>query len=154
MVCHGRTYRYEYDGWNRLVKAASAEDVTVVVGTYTYYPDGRRATKEVGNSGSYATTEIYYYNGQQLIEVRNGSEQVVQQLYHGTQYIDEVIAEQLDDGVAFVHQDRNWNVIALTDWASKVIERVRQTPYGVITVDQETYFVVPAKWSICQSDCI
>ncbi|HUU86071.1 MAG TPA: RHS repeat-associated core domain-containing protein [Phycisphaerae bacterium] len=43
-------------------------------------------------------------------------------------------------GLAFVHQDANWNVVALTDFAGQVLEHNYYTPYGIVTVDQETYF--------------
>lgn len=59
---------------------------------------------------------------------------------HGTRYIDEVVLEVLEEGVAFVYQDANWNVKVLTDFVGQTLERYDQTPYGVVTVDQQTMF--------------
>ncbi len=65
---------------------------------------------------------------------------MVQQVVHGTRYIDEAVLEILEDGLVWVHQDANWNVLALTDFAGRPLERYDQTPYGIVTVDQESYF--------------
>ena len=43
----------------------------------------------VANSGDLDGTTVYHYNGHQIIETRDGSANVVMQVYHGTQYIDE-----------------------------------------------------------------
>jgi len=94
----------------------------------------------VTNSGDLDGTELYYYQKHQVIEVRDGSENVIRQIIHGRRYIDEVVLEILEDGVVWVHQDANWNVIALTDFAGRVLEHYYQTPYGIMTVDQESYF--------------
>lgn len=67
-----------------------------------------------------------------LIEARDGSGNVTQAI-HGTQYIDEVVAMVLEDGLAFVHQDANFNVAAVTDPAGRVLERVYASPYGLPT---------------------
>ena len=142
---------YTYDAWHRLVTAVSAEDDDITIGTYTYDGRGRRIKKVVTNSGQLDGTELYFYGGVaagapagrnswQVIEVRDGSENMIRQVVHGTQYIDEVVLEILEDGVAWVHQDANYNVIALTDFASQTLEHTYYTPYGIQTVDQETYW--------------
>lgn len=133
-------FTYTYDAWHRLVKAVAREGSDVTVGEYQYDGKGRRIKKVVTNSGDLDGTELYYYGkGHQVIETRDGSENVVQQVYHGTQYIDEIVAMKLEHGLAFVHQDANWNVIALTDAYGWTLERYRYTPYGVMTVDQQTH---------------
>ena len=132
---------YTYDAWHRLVTAVSAEDTDITIGTYTYDGLGRRIKKVVTNAGDLDGTELYFYGkGHQVIEVRDGSENMIRQVVHGTRYIDEVVLEILPDGVAWVHQDANYNVIALTDFASQVLEHTYYTPYGIQTVDQETYW--------------
>ena len=132
---------YTYDAWHRLVTAVSAEDDDITVGTYTYDGLGRRIKKVVTNAGDLDGTELYFYGkGHQVIEVRDGSENMIRQVVHGTRYIDEVVLEILEDGVAWVHQDANYNVIALTDFASQTLEHTYYTPYGIQTVDQETYW--------------
>ncbi len=50
-------------------------------------------------------TELYYHDQNQVIEVLDGSENVVRQIYPGTQYIDEAVAQRLPEGFAFVRQD-------------------------------------------------
>ena len=109
----------------------------------------------VSNSGTLDGTELLYYNDHQVIEVRNGSERLERQIVHGTRGtqsrragIDEVVLEILDDGVVWVHQaegDRggslkDWNVLALTDFAGRVVESYSYTPYGLMTVDQVSNF--------------
>ena len=132
---------YTYDAWHRLVTAVSAEDTDITIGTYAYDALGRRIKKVVTNAGDLDGTELYFYGkGHQVIEVRDGSENMIRQVIHGTQYIDEPLFAVFQDGVAFVHQDANYNVIALTDFASQTLEHTYYTPYGIQTVDQETYW--------------
>jgi len=82
---------------------------------------------------------VYLYNGQQIIETRDGSNNMVQQFIHGTQYIDELVMVRVaDKGDLYVHQDANWNVIGLTDLGGHLVERYVYTPYGELTVHQAT----------------
>jgi len=100
---------------------------------------GRRIKKVVTNAGDLETTTAHYYNGQQIIETRDGSNNVVQQFIHGTQYIDELVMVRVaSKGDLYVHQDANWNVIGLTDLGGHLIERYVYTPYGELTVHQIT----------------
>jgi RHS repeat-associated protein len=100
-----------------------------------------------------------------IVETRNGSNQATFQYVWGTQYVDELVlidknlevtvdsdsdpdvtstAETNDgdspDSRFLVHQDRNWNVVALTDYdpdstvEGAVVERYSYTPYGEVTV--------------------
>jgi len=43
-----------------------------------------------------------------------------------------------DKGDLYVRQDANWNVIGLTDFGSRLVERCVYRPYGEVTVYQET----------------
>ncbi len=66
---------------------------------------------------------------------------MVQQFIHGTQYIDElVMVRAKDKGDLYVHQDANWSVIGATDLGRHVVERSVYTPYGELTVHQDTGF--------------
>jgi RHS repeat-associated protein len=130
-----------------LVKVRSAGDTDVTFQTAEFFADGRRANKVVSNSGVYDATERYFYDGQKIIEIRDGSGNVKKQFIHGTQYIDELIMERIyDKGDLYVHQDANWNVIAATDMRAagggiaKIVERYVYTPYGEVNVFQETSF--------------
>lgn len=79
------------------------------------------------------------YDGQKIIETRNGSGTTVQQFIHGTQYIDELVMVRVKDkGDLYVHQDANWNVIGMTDLGRHLVERDVYSPYGELTVHQST----------------
>jgi hypothetical protein len=76
-------------------------------------------------------TTVYLYNRHQIIETRNGSDEVMLQVYPGTRYIDEVVGLRVkDQGRLYAHQDANWNVTALTDLTGRVIEQYWYSPYG------------------------
>lgn len=92
---------------------------------------GRRMKKVVTNSGEYGGTVVYLYDSWKIIETRDGSGKLYQQFIHGTQYIDELVMMRVKDkGDLYVHQDANWNVVALTDLGGSVVERYVYTPYG------------------------
>ncbi len=66
---------------------------------------------------------------------------MVQQFIHGTRYIDELVMVRVKSkGDLYVHQDANWNVVALTDLGTHLVERYVYTPYGELIVTQETSF--------------
>jgi hypothetical protein len=92
---------------------------------------GRRIKKTVTNSGDLDGTTVYLYNKHQIIETRNGSDEVTLQVYPGTRYIDEVVGLRVkDQGRLYAHQDANWNVTALTDLTGRIIEQYWYSPYG------------------------
>ena len=134
------TLRYVYDAWNRLIKVQSAKDSgSVTFQTAEFDALGRRISKTVTNSGDFDGTFKYNYDGQRIVQVNNGSNAMVQQFIHGTQYIDElVLARVKDKGDLYVHQDANWNVVGLTDLCRHLVERYVLTPYGELMVNQET----------------
>jgi RHS repeat-associated protein len=130
---------YVYDAWNRLVKVRSKNDADVTIQTAEFDALGRRIKKVVSKSGEYDKTEVYLYDGQKIIEIRNGSNAMVQQFIHGTQYIDELVMIRVKDkGDLYVHQDANWNVVGLTDLGGHLVERDMYSPYGELTVHQST----------------
>ncbi|MCO6439103.1 MAG: hypothetical protein J5J06_18575, partial [Phycisphaerae bacterium] len=84
-------YIYRYDAWNRLVKVRAKQD-DVTIQTAHYDGTGRRIKKVVSNRGDLDATELYYYDGWKVIEIRQGSgTEMDRQYIHGTQYIDEHI---------------------------------------------------------------
>ncbi len=101
---------------------------------------GRRIEKGVSNFGDLDGTFRYGYIGQQMIERRDGSSNVLTQAYYGTQYIDEIVALKLEHGYAVVSQDANYNVTTLTDLAGRVLERVFTTEYGQPILESDSYF--------------
>jgi RHS repeat-associated protein len=141
LVDDGR-FRYVYDAWNRLVKVQSSKDGgTTVAQTAKFDGLGRRIKKVVTKSAPYDATTVYLYDGQRIAQINNGSGTMVQQFIHGTQYIDELVMVRVKDkGDLYVHQDANWNVIGLTDLGRHVVERYVYTPYGELSVYQDTSF--------------
>ncbi|MCL4720186.1 MAG: hypothetical protein KJ057_17115 [Phycisphaerae bacterium] len=138
-------HRYQYDAWNRLVlvqRIAADGNGTDAATLHAAEYDGlgRRIEKAVSNCGDLDGTFRFWYNGQQVIEVRDGSSNVLTQAYYGTQYIDELVALKLEHGYALVSQDANYNVTTLTDLGGRVLERVFYTEYGQPILESERYF--------------
>ena len=128
-------------GANRLVKVVNAEDTSVTIHAAEFDGQGRRIKKIVTNAGQYDGTVVCYYDGWKIIETRDGSANLYQQFIHGTQYIDEIVMARIaNKGECYVHQDANWNVVALTDMGGNVLERYEYTPYGQFTVHEVTGF--------------
>ncbi len=137
------TFVYVYDAWNRLLKVRAKEDADVVIQTAEFDALGRRIKSAVTNAGNYDQTVLYYYDGHRIVETRLAGAPTVayQQFIHGTQYIDEVVIMRVKEkGDLYVHQDANWNVIGTTDLGRHVVERDIYTPYGELTVHQDTGF--------------
>ena len=83
--CH---FRYVYDAWHRLVKVqASVDGGAATFQTAEFDAQDRRIKKTVTLSGSYDGTVVYLYDGQKIVETRDGSDNLYQQVIHGTQYI-------------------------------------------------------------------
>jgi len=99
---------YTYDAWQRMVKVTSKQDTDVTIQTAAHDGLGRRIKKVVSNSGDLDGTWVYYYNGHKMIEAVDGSGDLLVQVYHGTQYIDEVVSMKTDHGYMIVNQDANW----------------------------------------------
>ncbi|MBI3834742.1 MAG: hypothetical protein HY287_10475 [Planctomycetes bacterium] len=82
---------------------------------------------------------VYLYDGQKIIQANDGSGNMVQQFIHGTQYIDELVMVRVaNKGDLYLHQDANWNVIGMTDLGHHLVEHYKYSPYGELTVDQDT----------------
>ncbi|KAB2958365.1 MAG: RHS repeat-associated core domain-containing protein, partial [Candidatus Methylomirabilis oxygeniifera] len=133
-------YAYVYDAWNNLVRVKAQNDADVVVGVYAYYADNRRASKVVTNRGDLDGVTYFFYDGLREIEERNGAEQVTQQYVWGHEYIDQLLMIRGAGGTWFVHQDANWNVIALTTPSGDVAEEVQYQPYGLPQVRRHLAF--------------
>ncbi|QNN21562.1 RHS repeat protein [Planctomycetales bacterium ZRK34] len=142
-------HQYAYDAWNRLVKAAKAYrdpttgDVTPgsVVADMRYDGLGRRIEKAVQNSADLDCTYGFFYNGQQLVETRDGSDLVLKQYVWGLQYIDELVQVGVNDDPAdgaeddvesfyYAIHNANYNVQLMVDAAGAITERYEYDPYG------------------------
>jgi len=118
--------------------------------------------EQAANDGGDTVVHYYYSDRWQIVETRDGSAQTTFQYVWGTQYVDELVlidangdptdgddanpdaeaqgesGESPADARYFVHQDRNWNVVALTAYGEgvngAVVERYSYTPYGQFVV--------------------
>lgn len=95
------TFKFTYDAWNRLIKvqnayrdpdAPSAVQTGSTIADYRYDGLNRRVERKITNSGDLDATYHDYYRDWQLVETRNGSDQVLKQHIWGLQYIDELVA--------------------------------------------------------------
>jgi RHS repeat-associated protein len=127
----GHTYIYDQD--NRLV---SYSDLNDVVTTYTYDAFGRRIAKTTGSN-----TTRYVYAGWDVIQERNGSNELLRSYLLSGQATDGVVAMTTHDpatGAAednyFYLKDARGNVVALATPAGAVVERYVYDAYGTPTV--------------------
>jgi len=125
-----------FDAWNRVVEVT--DGVTTV--TYEYDANGRRIQRTVG-----VTDEHFYYDGAQLVEIREpdglGGLQPETQYVWSLRYIDSpVLRDRFTSGTIvpgerlFYLTDANHNVTAVVDVDGDVVERYDYDPYGRVTV--------------------
>ncbi|MFP4144843.1 MAG: RHS repeat-associated core domain-containing protein [Phycisphaeraceae bacterium] len=99
---------------------------------------GRRIVKAVRHCADLDGTFHDYYNGQQLVETRNGSDIWMKQQVWGLDDVDELVQTTVHIWSAgaeqpyWILQDANYNVLAAIEGGSygKVAERYEYTPYG------------------------
>ena len=138
-------YTYQYDSRNRL--RIATRKANGVVAEYFYDAMGRRIRKEVSNSGANNGVTDFYYDGNQVVEERDGSNILTQQFVYGN-YIDEVLVmdRNLDGnnsplGVAdrrfYYNQDGLFSVYAVTDDNGDIVESYLYDPYGEVTAFDE-----------------
>jgi RHS repeat-associated protein len=114
-----------------------------VIATCSYDGKGRRIKKAITNDADWIGTYLYYYDGDSMIETRNGSGIVAKQQVWGTQYIDELVQlgvnqhATVDDPngnavqrLFWTMQDANYNVLGLVNATGVLTERYEYTPYG------------------------
>jgi hypothetical protein len=120
---HRNAKRWSRVKGNRLVKA-TLDDTDITIQEAEFDGLGRRIKKTVTNSGDLDGTTVYLYNRHQIIETRNGSDEVTLQVFPHARYIDEVVGLRVkDQGRMYAHQAegdqggslKDWNVTALTD---------------------------------------
>jgi len=127
------TQQLAYDYRNQLVTAVDAPSNTQVEMRYDVL--GRRTQKSV-TIGSQTKIENYYHSGHQVIEVRDGNDQLLRQYIYGNG-IDEVIRMDKYEGDTFTsyyyHTDASGSVTAITDANGQLVERVTYDIYGMPT---------------------
>jgi RHS repeat-associated protein len=135
--------QYAYDAWNRPVRVKDAGGTTLV--TYAYDGLNRRVVAVAGG----VTIDLYYSDRWQVLEERVGG-QAKDQYVWSPEYVDALVLRDRDaDGNAgngleerlWVHQDANWNVMAILNGCGAVQERFTYDPYGMAQVRD-------AAWSI------
>ena len=117
-----------------------------------YDGQGRRIQKRIQNSADRDATEHHYYDGQRLVELRNGSDLVLKQQIWGLDYIDELVevainrdpadaTEQVCDRPFYAVHNAQYNVMGLLQpvysnvtaqqaGGQRLVERYEYTPYG------------------------
>jgi len=151
-------YAYTYDAWNRQImvkRAYITKDPTTgnktyaegsAISTSLYDGQGRRVKKAITNCGDLDATHVYYYDGQRMIEERNGSGQLLKTYVWGQQYIDELLAIHVPTSLTgsasnpgakqtfWAMHDANYNVIGIVNESGRQVERYEYTPYGQRTI--------------------
>jgi RHS repeat-associated protein len=118
------TWNYSYDYAGRLVGA-------IKLGTnvsYGYDPIGRRTSKTVNG-----ITTKYVYSGDDLIEERDASDNVLKQYVYANG-IDRPVQVIIDSSVYYFTQDILGNIIALTDASGQIAEQYSYDVYGKPTI--------------------
>ncbi|MDZ4859535.1 MAG: RHS repeat-associated core domain-containing protein, partial [Candidatus Hydrogenedentes bacterium] len=98
------------------------------VSEYLYDALGRRIGKTIDPDGTPTVTE-YIYDGNQIIEERDGSGNVLASYVYGL-YVDEPITMTRGSDDYYYHQDDQHNVVALTDDTGAVEERYAYGVFG------------------------
>jgi RHS repeat-associated protein len=119
------TQQFAYNFRNQLVRSVDGGSTV----TLKYDPLGRRIEK-----ASTGNTIKFYYAGNQVIEERNGSDQVTKQYVYGNG-IDELFRLDIYSGSTstpyYVHTNDIGSTTAITDSAGTLVERVSYDTFGM-----------------------
>jgi len=141
-------YAYTYDAWGRQVEVKRAFITKDANNTKTYHEGstistssydglGRRIKKAITHSGDSDYTYVYYYDGQRIIEERNGADQTIKTYVWGNEYIDELVQINTyvgTEGSYWAMQDANFNILGVVNESGRQVERYEYTPYGQRTI--------------------
>ncbi len=131
------TYTYDFD--NHLISVDNGNTAT-----YIYDALGRRIQKTVISTSSMTvggssvvepveTTIHYYYSGDQIIEERDGNDQVAATYLYGIG-IDDILQMRRNGQDYWYHKNHLGSVVALTNGQGSVVERYEYDPYGKLTI--------------------
>jgi len=124
------TQRFYYDYRNQLVRVTEGGATTA---EYKYDALGRRFSKQLPNSSTHPLTS-YYHDGNQVIEERDGSDNVLKQYIYGNG-IDEVFRVDINESGNFTpyyfHINGIGSVTAITDQNGNIVERYSYDLYGM-----------------------
>ncbi|MCP4378446.1 MAG: hypothetical protein GY794_20015, partial [bacterium] len=130
---------HTYDAWGRLVKIQTDDATPLTIAVMKYDGLGRRTSKVITNSGDMNGTSKFFYDGQQVIETHNGSDQAIKHNVWGPTYVDELVQTgtntnpSVDDDMDDFHvilDDANFNIIGIMDDSHDLIERREYHAYG------------------------
>jgi YD repeat-containing protein len=141
-----------YDAWNRVVRVTDSNTTFATPELLAYYEYDARGFRILdhtyGSTGKAETaTHHYYTNSWQCIEERTvdltisplPAAQLSAQYVWGLRYVDDLIQRQRDttgngtlDETLYVINDRQFNVVALTDTSQTVVQRMSYQPYGKV----------------------
>jgi RHS repeat-associated protein len=125
---------YEYDFANRLRSVHRKSDGKLVA-TYTYDALDRRVGRRVEGAGPGGSPERVTYVYDRWNEIQEVRESETRSFVYGKD-MDEIVratrrsADGADLGTHWLHQDANLNVVAVTDAAGKVMQRISYDAYG------------------------
>ena len=136
---------FVYDAWNRLAAVRNSSNSPIV--TYSIDALGRRITEDRPNANT--VDHLYYSTGWQVLEERRGgtsSGDIRRQYFWSIDYVDALTArvDYASGAVSATYHaqyDANWNITAIADATSGIVERYTYDPYGVVTV-------LYANWSV------
>jgi len=136
------SYSYLYDENNRLTNVTSLSNSNVVA-QYFYDALGRRVMKITNpNPPAALSTNVYYYDGDRLIEERDGANNVVATYSYGN-YIDEVLTMNRNGQTYYYLQNSLWSPCAVTDTNGTPVERYSYDIYGHVTIMDGDYNLLP-----------
>lgn len=136
---------FVYDAWNRLVAVRNSSSSPIV--TYSIDALGRRIIEDRPNANT--VDHLYYSTGWQVLEERRGGtadSNIRRQYFWSIDYVDALTArvDYASGTVSATYHaqyDANWNVTAIADASTGVLERYIYDPYGTATV-------LYANWSV------
>ena len=133
--------KYFYNEWNQITKVENSSGT--LLESYEYDALGRRIA--ITNASTGVTTDLYY-DGNQVIEERQGGTVTAQYVW-GLGYTNDLVLRDDNSttgslGVSgsglgrriYVEQDGNFSVTSLTDTSGNVLERFSYDPYGNMIV--------------------
>ncbi len=124
---------YQFDFENRLINVNGG-----ATAMYKYDAFGRRIQKVTA-----AGTINYFYDGQRVIEERNGAN-VVQATYVYGAGTDDILNMKRGGINYFYHQNSLGSVVAVTNNTGNVVERYEYEAYGKPTIYNGAYALQPA----------
>ena len=138
MTADGSGRTFVYDAWNRLVSVRNTANSPIV--EYELDALGRRIIEDRPNANT--VDHLYYSTGWQVLEERRGGiadSNIRRQYFWSIDYVDALSArvDYASGAVSATYHtqyDANWNITAIADATSGVLERYIYDPYGTATV--------------------